>query len=305
MFENLPNEIILQIYSFLELNDMYRSFSLLNARFDSLLYDEFIPIYARITRQLSFPLERFLSRITYLSLVDFLPNDTLSILEQNAWTHLTVLKIASRSELYLGPLCHEMIHQILLLRKLRSCELELAPTIFIRDPHLPVSTSIKHLKLSMITIDMLFYLLKNVPELRSLSIWLNSNGRVFDVNTYDQNYRCENLRKLTLGLHNDIRFVEARFLLLRMPVLHSLKLVGSVWDDEFLNEHHWIVILSGEHSFPLLRKVNIDISVRWVQRLPNVDTILSRFQKRIFRRTNFTVTYDRKFWFYIKCLWNG
>ena len=133
MFENLPNEIILEIYSFLELSDMHQAFSSLNARFDSLLYNGFLRINVRATRQLSIPLERFIPRITSLSLVDFLPNDILSILEQHAWTHLTVLKIASRSELYFGSLCHEIIHQILLLRKLHSCELELAPTIFIHD----------------------------------------------------------------------------------------------------------------------------------------------------------------------------
>jgi hypothetical protein len=186
-----------------------------------------------------------------------------------------------------------------------KCQIDLAPTLYMNDFKLSISTSIRELKLSMITLDMLFHLLIHVPELYSLNVWLNSNGRRFDSQTYDPNYCCLQLKKLFLGLHNDISFNEVLFLLRRMPILHSLNMHGSVWDRQFLNQNHWENILLGKNLFPLLNKIKINISIRYSNNAPHIGSLSSRFNKEIFRRTNFSVTYDHMFWFHVRCLWNN
>jgi hypothetical protein len=145
----------------------------------------------------------------------------------------------------------------------------------------------------------------HIPNLRFLNVWLNSNGRRFDSHTYDQYYCCENLKKLIIGLHSDIKFEEILFLLPRMPLLNSFQIFGSVWDRQFLNSNHWENILLGQNLFPLLNKIKINISVRYTNNSPHMASLSSQFNKEIFRQTNFSIIYDRMFWFYIKCLWNN
>ncbi|UJR24917.1 hypothetical protein I4U23_006281 [Adineta vaga] len=305
MFEYLPNEIILHIFSFLDLTDLYRAFSSLNSRLECLLYDQLTPLFARLTPKTDIPLEKFLFRLTNLSLIEWIPKDVISFLQYSKFPQLTSLDIISTNNLYFGQPINELIHKILHLPKLRRCQIDLSPTLYILQHHLSISSSIEHLKLSMITLDMLLNLLVHVPKLRSLNVWLNSNGRIFDRNTYNQSSCCLNLRKLILGLHNDIRFEEVLFLLPRMPILHTLKLSGSVWDQGFLNDNDWKHILFGENSFPLLNRISINISVRCTTDVPNLNILSTQFNKKHFHETNFFVTFDRKFWFYIKCLWNS
>jgi hypothetical protein len=305
MFESLPSELILEIFSFLELTELHRAFSSLNSRFESLLYHNWTPLYARLTSKFSIPLDRFSFRINNLSLIDWLPQDVLSFLEQSTLSQLNYLTIVSTSNLYFGEPTNDLIHRILSLTNLHKCRIKLSPTLYILNKNLPFSSSIYHLNLSMITLDMLFDLLIHLPKLRSLNVWLNSNGRIFDRNTYDQYYCCLNLKKLTIGLHNDIKFEEILFLLPRMPVLHSLEMLGSVWDHEFLNSTHWKNILTGENLFPLLNKIKLNLSIRYTTRVPHMDLISSQFNKEIFHRTHFSITFDRMFWFYLRCLWNN
>ncbi|CAF4656347.1 unnamed protein product, partial [Rotaria sp. Silwood2] len=153
------------------------------------------------------------------------------------------------------------------------------------------------------TLDMLFNLLKHVPNLCSLNVWLNSNGRIFDSRTYN-GYHCLSLKKLTIGLHNDIKFEEVLFLLQHMPILHSLEISGSVWDRGYLSEQQWKNILLGENLFPLLNKIKINIYIRYTANVQNIKMILAQFNQDIFHRTNFVVTHDYMFWFYLTCFWN-
>jgi hypothetical protein len=304
MLEDLPNELILEIFSFLELTDLHRSFSSLNSRFECLLYNNFTYLYARLTPNIFLPLEKYYSRINHLSLIEWNPNDILLLLDPTNNSQLTYLNIESTNNLYFGEPINNLIHRILSLPNLCKFQIKVSPTLYILDIHLPFSSSIQHLNLSMITLDMLFNLLIHVPNLRSLNVWLNSNGRIFDSQTYNRNYYCLNLKKLIIGLHNDIKFEEILFLLPRMPILHSFQMFGSVWDQEYLNERHWENILLGQNLFPLLNKINIKILIR-SRYVPDADSISSRFKKNIFRRTNFSVRFDRMLWFYLNCLWKN
>lgn len=304
MFEYLPNEIILQIFSYLELTDLHRSFSSLNNRFQDLLFNNFTPLYACLALKSNLPLENFLFRINNLYLINWNPFDVLLLLKNTDLIKLKSLRIQSTDNLYFGQPTNDLIHHIISLSSLSKCQINLAPTIYLSDFQLPFSQSIKHLNLSMITLDMLFSILIHVPKLRLLNVWLNSNGRKFDSKTYDQFYCCLNLKKFILGIHSDILFEEILFLLQRMPVLHSLEMNGSVWDRQFLSQIHWENILLGEKFFPLLNQIKINISVRYSNNVPHIETLSSRFNKEIFRQTNFSVTYDQMFWFYVKCLWN-
>lgn len=305
MFEYLPNEIILLIYSYLELTELHQAFSSLNSRFENLLYNNFTRLYARLPSKFTLPLDRFSHRINNLSLINWNPDDILLLLHSSILPQLNCLEIQSSDNLYFGQPINNLIHRILSLPNLSKCQIDLAPTIYIHDFHLPISKSIRHLKLSMITLDMLFYLLIHVPEVRVLNVWLNSNGRRFDSRTYDEHYCCLKLEKLILGLHNDISFEEILFLLRRMPILHSLNMHGSVWDRQFLNHKSWENILSGQNLFPLLNKINIDISVRYSNNMPRTSSLSSQFDKEIFRQTKFSITYDQMLWFHIRCLWNN
>ncbi|CAF1354362.1 unnamed protein product [Adineta steineri] len=303
VLEDLPNEIILQIFSLLELTELYRAFSSLNYRIECLLYDIHIPLSARLISKVTIPLNKFSFRIINLSLIDWLPNDILVLLQYSNLSRLNCLNIISRNNFYFGQPTNNLIHQILSLKNLQKFQIKLSPTLYILNQNLPLSLSIQHINLSMITLDMLFNLLIHIPKLRSLNVWLNSNGRVFDSKTYDQDYCCLNLKKLIIGLHNDITFQEVIFLLRRMPVLHSLDMSGSVWDQEFLNHIHWKKIISGDNLFPLLNKINLNISIRFTNHTPHINVISSQFNKEIFQRTNFSITFDQAFWFYLKCLW--
>ncbi|CAF4103655.1 unnamed protein product [Adineta steineri] len=303
VLEDLPNEIILQIFSLLELTELYRAFSSLNYRIECLLYDIHIPLSARLISKVTIPLNKFSFRIINLSLIDWLPNDILVLLQYSNLSRLNCLNIISRNNFYFGQPTNNLIHQILSLKNLQKFQIKLSPTLYILNQNLPLSLSIQHINLSMITLDMLFNLLIHIPKLRSLNVWLNSNGRVFDSKTYDQDYCCLNLKKLIIGLHNDITFQEVIFLLRRMPVLHSLDMSGSVWDQEFLNHIHWKKIISGDNLFPLLNKINLNISIRYTNHAPHINVISSQFNKEIFQRTNFSITFDQAFWFYLKCLW--
>jgi hypothetical protein len=304
MLEYLPNELILHIFSYLELTELHQSFSSLNSRFECLLFDNFTPLYARLTSNFSLPLEKYYFRITNLSLIDWFPNDILSLLNQTNFSQLNSLNIKSTNNLYFGQPTNDLIHRILSLTNLYKFQIKLAPTLYILNIELPFSPSIQYLNLSMITLDMLFNLLIHVPKLRSLNVWLNSNGRVFDSHTYDKHYCCLHLKKLIIGLHNDIKFEEVLFLLPRMPILHSFKIHGSVWDREFLNENHWENILLGANLFPLLNRVDVNISIR-SRNVPNAGMISPRFKKAIFRRTNFLMSFDDKLWYYLTCLWKS
>jgi hypothetical protein len=304
MLENLPNELLLLIFSYIELTELHRSFSSLNSRFESLLYDNFTPLYARLTSKLIFPLERFSFRINNLYLINCNPNNVLLLLNELNFPRLKYLTIESSDNIYFGQPTNDLIHRIISLSNLYKCQINLSPTIYICDFRLPFSDSIKNLNLSMITLDMLFSVLIHVPNLRLLNVWLNSNGRRFVNTTYDQHYCCLELKKCSIGLHNDIKFEEILFLLSRMPVLHSFEMFGSVWDRQFLNQNHWENILLGENLFPLLNKIKINISIRYSNNVPHAASLSSQFNKDIFHRTNFSVTYDRMFWFHVKCSWN-
>ncbi len=72
MLEYLPNEIILSIFSHLELTELYQAFSSLNSRFEYLLHDNLTPLYARLTSKFTLPLNEFCSRINHLSLICWL-----------------------------------------------------------------------------------------------------------------------------------------------------------------------------------------------------------------------------------------
>lgn len=304
MFEYLPNEIILQIFSYIELTELYQSFSSLNSRFECLLYNDWTPLYARLTSKLTIPLEKFYFRIENLSLIDWLPNDVLLLLQQPNLSQLKYLKIESRNNLYFGQPTNDLIHQILFLTNLYKCQIKLSPTLYIVNQYLPFSSSIQHLSLSMITLDMLCNLLMHLSKLCSLNVWLNSNGRIFRSDDYPYCH-CSNLKKLIIGLHNDIKFEEILFLLHCMPVLHSFEMSGSVWDHEFLNSNYWKNILLGENRFPLLHKIKINVDIRYTTHVPSMGLISSQLNKEIFRRTNFSITFDKMFWFHLRCLWKG
>jgi hypothetical protein len=304
MLEDLPNELILLIFSYIELTELHRSFSSLNSRFEHLLYNNFTPLYARLTSEFTLPLERFFFRINNLYLINWNPNDILLLINELNLPKLNCLTIESSDNIYFGQPTNDLIHRIISLSNLSKCQINLAPTIYICDFQLPFSNSIKNLNLSMITLDMLFSVLIHVPNLCLLNVWLNSNGRRFDSRTYDRHYCCLNLKKCSIGLHNDITFEEILFLLPRMPVLHSFEMFGSVWDRQFLNQNHWENILLGENLFPLLNKIKINISIRYTNNVPHIGSLASQFNKDIFHRTNFSVIYDRMFWFHVKCSWN-
>jgi len=305
MLEYLPNEIVLLIFSYLELTELHRAFSSLNSRFEHLLYNNFTPLYARLTSKLTLPLDKFYFRINNLYLINWNPNDVLLLLNQSILPQLNSLKIESSDNIYFGQPTNDLIHRIISLPNLYKCQIKLSPTLYIYDFQLPISKSIQHLGLSMITLDMLFSILIHVPKLRLLNVWINSNGRRFDSKTYDQYYCCLYLKKLCIGLHNDITFEEILFLLPRMPVLHSFEMYGSVWDRQYLNPNHWENILLGKNLFPLLNKIKIDISIRYSKNVPHMGSLSSQFKKEIFHRTNFSVTYDHMFWFHVRCLWNN
>lgn len=305
MLESLPNEVILNIFSFLDLTDLHRAFSSLNIRFECLLHDRSESLTARLTPPLAFPIDEFASRILHLSMIDWSPDDLLALLQPSIFPQLLYLNVTSSSHLYFGSPTNNLIHRILSLPTIRSCEIQLSPTLYVIHGCLPSSASIVHLKLSMITLDMLFHLLMQTPNLRSIHVWLNSNGRVFDPNTYDPHYCCLHLTKLTLGLHNDIKFSEVLFLLPRMPVLRSLSLNGSVWDDNFLQADHWRGILTGQGLYPLLHRLNVDLSIRWAESRPPSNMQLARFTRSIFRQAAFSVVYDQSHWIYIRCRWKS
>ncbi|CAF3627737.1 unnamed protein product [Rotaria socialis] len=304
MFEILPNEIILLIFSFLELTELHRIFSSLNFRFKSLLYNNDTPLYARLVSNITLPLDSFLHRISQLSLIDWTPNDILLLFQRSNLSRLNYLAVESSNNNYFGRPTNDLIHQILCLPSLSKCKVNISPTLYILDVLLPASQSIQHLDLSMITLDMLFSLLINVPKLRSLNVWLNSNGRIFDSKTYKE-YYCLNLTKFTLGLHNDIKFDEVVFLLKHMPILHSFQMFGSVWDRGFLNEKQWKHMVLGENSFPLLNKIKINLDIRYTVSMQNVSSVLSQFNQHVFHQTNFSITSDKMFWFYLTCFWNS
>jgi hypothetical protein len=304
MFESLPNEVILQIFSFLELTHLHRAFSSLTVRFEQLLHDQLAPLYACLTPDIVFSLEEFGSRIVHLSLIEWKPDALSPLLQQSVFPCLKCLSIKASNNLYFGQPTNNLIHQILSFPKLRKCKIKLSPTLFLRNEELPFSL-IEQLGLSMITLDMLFLLLIHVPQLRSLDVLLNSNGRIFDQHAYNFDYNCLHLTSLTLELHSDIKFDEVLFLLPHMPVLRSLKLKGNVWDDAFLNGNRWENILLGENSFPLLKKMNVDLSVRCTRSAPLPNTVHAQFNRKVFKRTKFTLASDRKLWFDLKCHWNS
>ena len=305
MFEDLPNELVLLVFSYLQLSELVQSFSSLNTRFEQLIFNNFTPLYVRLTPDFSLPIDKFCFRINNLCLINWNPYDVLSFFHQSDLPQLKCLKIQSSDNLYFGRPVNDLIHQIYSLSNLSKCQIKLAPTIFIQNFHLQISTSIRHLKLSMITLDMLFHLLIHVPNLHLLNVWLNSNGRRFDSTTYDQDYRCLKLKTFIIGLHSDIIFEEVSFLLRRMPELNSFQIFGSVWDRHFLSANIWENILLGQNLFPMLNKIRINLSVRYPRNRPNIHSVTTEFRRHIFRQTNFSVACDQLLWFHIHCLWKN
>lgn len=300
MFEAFPNELILEIFSYLELTELYRAFSSLNIRFEALLYTDNASLHARLPAKFNLPLEQFLHRINSITLINWHPKNVLPLLQSKTLPRLNSLTIESTTNLYFGPPTDDILHRIISFPELSRCTIDIPTTFYIHNYQLSTSTSIRYLKLQMITLDMLFFLLMHVPELSYFSVWLNSNGRRFDSQTYDPHYCCLKLKEMVLGLHNDISFEEVLFLLRRMPVLHTLRISGSVWDQEFLNYHHWKHLLLGEQLFPLLRQLRIKLAVRRISNTPIMDVLLPPFRKTVFRQAHFHVTDDQS-WIYLKC----
>ena len=303
MLEIIPNEILLVIFSYLELTDLYRAFSSLNSRFEYLLYHDYSLLYARLPAQITLPLERFSFRINNITLINWHPNDLLSILHSKFLPQLNCLAIQCSNHLYFGQPTNDILHRIVSFPTLSRCTIDLPTTLYINNFQFSTSTCIRNLKLSMITLDMLFFLLIHLPELCSLNVWLNSNGRRFDSQTYDPHYCCLKLRKFSIGLHSDISFEEVLFLLRRMPTLHTWEMYGSVRNQDFLIHNHWENILLGENLFPLLRRINIDLAVRTSMRGSDRRSHCLQFNKPIFHQTHFSTSCDR-LWFYLKCSWN-
>lgn len=301
MFENIPNEILLEIFSYLELTELYRAFSSLNSRFEELIYNDFSLLSARLPAKLTLPFERFSFRINHLTLIDWHPTDLLSILGPEILPQLKCLTIRSSNPLCFGQPTNDILHRIVSFPTLSQCTIDLPTTLYINNFQLSISTAIRHLELSMITLDMLFFLLMHLPELCSLNVWLNTNGRRFESQTYNPYYRCLRLRTFIIGLHNDILFDEVLFLLRRMPVLRTLHINGSVWDQQFLAHNHWKNILLGNNLFPLLHRVKIDLAVRCSTNELEMRSLSSHFNRSIFRQAHFSTKCDQ-LWFHIKCL---
>lgn len=297
MFEDLPNEIILVIYSYLELTKLHRAFSSLNSRFDGLLFGNFTPLYACISSKCDFPFERYAFRVKQLSLINWNARDLLSFLYEIHLPEIKNLQIQSLDNSYFGHPTNDLICRIYSFQRLYRLTLSISPTIYIGAFTIPACESIRHLNLSMITLDTLFCLLPCSPNLENLTIWLNSNGRILNTSIYSD-YQCSKLKSFAINLHNDVCFNEVTFLLTRMPVLRAFRIYGIVWDRRFLSHQIWEDIIMGSQSFPLLDKLYVNLSIR------HSDVFGSHFRRHLFERIKFKVYLYQNIWMKMECSWD-
>ena len=294
-FENLPNEILLTIFRHIELSNLFQSFSFLNSRISNLITDGESHFNAELQpNHLEF--SEFFCNIRYLTLNEWEPNAVFRILDQSKFSKLKSIKIRSRKHLYFGFAYHLLIRQILNLNTLESCQFDVPSTTFLDEVSLPVSRSIRRLKLNMITLDQLILLLQQLPNLHTLDIWLNCNGRRVQL----PNISFHEIRRLSLLLHSDILFVDIVKLLKTMPELYFLKIDGSVWDHSFYDASQWNHILLTSERTPKFSRIMISLSIRCFIGMIDLQEIRRNFELNLFNTFHFEISDSMDYWLFLR-----
>ena len=299
--EELPNEILLQVFSLLELTQLHRAFSSLNFRLDCLLADRSLDFTARWDSTSSVAsLTDFYPRLRRLMLSDWQPEAVFSLLDPSTFPLLKDLCVRSSANGYFGLRSAELVQRILSFPAVHRLQLHLAPTLHLTCRDLPRCTALESLSLSMIALNHLLHLLRHLPRLRSLSLSLNANGRRTNEQDSLADDRFECLTSLTLLLHNDIHWSDLLLLLGAMPQLKRLTISGSMWDQEFLSAPRWQEILVGLPPLPSLDRLKADLQVRRINNGTNPLLICQDFHTDFFSRSRFRIRFDRKYWFNIR-----
>ena len=299
--EDLPNEILLEIFSRLDAARLHRAFHDLNHRFDCLLYDRCLNLHARFdSSSLAVTPADFYPRIGRLALVNCSPEESLAVLRPSALPILTSVCVRSSGNEYFGRPAIQLIKQLLSFSTVRRCDIQLSPTLFFTEDDLPHCSSIQSMHLSMITLDQLLHLLRHLPGLRSLHVWLNWNSLPNSLHELRATDRFESLETLTLVLHNEIEMSEVFLLLRSMPHLRHLAMSGSLWDQAFLDVHHWTDLLMGSALLHPLDRVKADLQIRCISRQRSPQSICRHF-RTAFPGSHFVIRFLPSYWFEIHC----
>lgn len=212
--EDLPNELLTDVFKNLDARDLFRAFSHLNARFNCLirsfgylqlrchladalsikLNEEYFPFYVHtliVDPWTNFPLYRFVN-VRRLILTGPLPQ-ILVQLKADAMPYLEHLSVIYSYAMYEIVVLHEKIFSNTFLR-LSSCELIENNTVTTL-PNCHVCPTINKLKLSYIDARIFLLILNNCPNLTHFEFTLS-----FTPITGDFALSHSNLRYLTIEL---------------------------------------------------------------------------------------------------------
>lgn len=272
--EDLPNELLTDIFKLLDGRNLFRAFYNLNSRLNHLLKsfqylqlifhvdptniskpnDEIFPFYIHtliVKSWFDFNLKYF-PNVRYLKLNDPLPN-LLEQVKSNIMPHLEYLSISYKYNMYEIDLLHKRIfsnHFIYLKSYEYSFEKDTLMTILdsTRSP------SIHLLKIEFIDLSVYKTILSTCPNLCFFKFWLlPSNGLMTNIQLHN------NLKRMIIELKHSEWFIEDNLIneyFSCVPNLKELEIHRRNYTKnilEYLEDYDWLQPSVSFH-FPMLRK---------------------------------------------------
>lgn len=329
--ESLANELLLEIFEYLDTTDLLRAVNKLNSRFDQLLsqcfqfhqfnfqflskenFDHIVqshlpslieqitslhlsndetPYLCEMFLSSNLTLDRFL-RLRALSLYDVHSLQTLDriIYQCRTLPHFTHLRIMKRNETKVHSNIIDLLNNIWRLPKLIYCNLN---GIIHTD-----ETSLSNMFVISSTIEHLF--IENIQcNLTGLSHLLECtpNLQRFSATlySYSQHDQCTSIaNKMTeirFCFGGSLKALEA--LLTTFPRLTRLKLITS---QVFLDGYMWKKLIM--HSLPNIQILQLKMELNFQQRFDDIEEIVDELLESF--RTSFWI--EEHHW-YIRCHWN-
>lgn len=292
-FEDLPNELITDIFKNLDARDLFRAFSQLNSRLNCLIRsfgylrltchlrnspsvkgnEEFFPFYVHtlfVDPWINFPVHRFVN-VRRLFLSGPLP-DLLVHLKADAMPFLEHLSVTYSYTMYEIVVLHGKIFSNTFLR-LSSCELiESERLTTLQTCH--ICPTIEKLKFALIDANIFSMVLSHCPNLLEFHFTLLSGHM-----SADQTFVHGKLRRLVIELPDhewsyDDHLLDGFFLC--VPQLEHLKIHHRSYSNamvSYLDQYDWLAEL-------LQRRLTNLHSFHFVVTRKNDDSIFSPMQQK-------------------------
>ncbi|CAF0744122.1 unnamed protein product [Didymodactylos carnosus] len=315
-FENIPCEILLDIFEHLDIYDIYQSFSNLNTFLNCVINNHHLSVHSNVTLLTNFQFNHYYHfvfpqiahRLKKLKLSFHIDNDlVIKLFDFNQFISgietLTLLDINSTHFEYLSTLtfpnlkylcintCNvketisvDVYERLLTNPLLKSCKLELNCSIIIKEDII-LADGLEHLTLNWCSIYSLFLLLKQQPKLNSLHVTLIDHPLSerpwfvqLPINLY--------LTNLHLNISELITINKISSLLDSLPKLRSLIIIGIVGYPMYFSNEYWEKYISTLDQFTLILRFD-------TLSLVNMNIIQSQFLNHIWtKKPNFHVQHQ-------------